>query len=496
MPVAPVERVLAPAPVPTLEASRAAHGAALSFALETDPRRIVDLIATAGLCGRGGAGFPTGRKWRTVHEYAAGAVEPVTVVVNGAEGEPGSFKDRMLMRRDPYRIVEGALVAAHAIGARRVVFALKRTFSTELDRMRDAVRAAEQAGWTGAVELDVFAGPSAYLFGEETGLLEAIDGRPPFPRVAPPFRRGIDEVDLDDRPIAEPDRTAARVELADPSVGTTGTPALVDNVETIAHVADIVAGGPEWFRRFGTADSPGTVVCTVSGDAPRHGVAEFPMGTTLADVLRVVGGVDPADVAAVVPGVSAPWIMPDQLDVPLTYEDLAATGSGLGTAGFIVLARDRDLGRVAAEIARFLAVESCGQCTPCKQDGLRISGALAEYVDGTDADDALRRARDALVTVADSARCNLASQQQRAVGESLDRIAETRSRGDDTADTTSVVAPIADYVDGRFVLDASQATKQPDWSHDATDSGQSPADKFSTEAADAAGPDAIRSGPA
>jgi NADH:ubiquinone oxidoreductase subunit F (NADH-binding) len=475
MPAAP--RVLPAEPVPDLGSYLAAGGGrAIDAARRVPPAVLVDEVDAAGLRGRGGGGFPTGRKWRTIAENQQGTV-PATVVVNGAEGEPGSFKDRALMRADPFRVLEGAILAARAVGADTVVLALKRTFTDELVRLRDAVEQAAHAGWCDGLALDVFPGPPAYLFGEETGLLEALDGRPPFPRVTPPYRRGFDEVA---DPEAGDSSSAAQVELAGPTDETIGPPSLVDNVETLANVPGIVAEGAAWYREVGTRTSPGTVVCTVSGDAPEHGVAEFPMGTRLRDVLARVGRVDPDRVRAVMIGVSNALLGPADLDVALTYEDLAAAGSGLGTAGFIVVDEATDLAAVVAGAARFLAVESCGQCTPCKQDGREIAEHLAALLDddpGTDGDATI--VADRLRTVADGARCNLASQQQSVVGSLLARFPGELEPGRAGAPTEPfLVAGIRDLVDGRFVLDEHEQFKQPDWTFGSRDSGQAPADRL------------------
>src|SRR5689334_15680442 len=321
-------RVLPPAAVADFDAYvDAGGGRAASAARDTDPEALLALIHESGLRGRGGAGFPTATKWATIRANTTGAADAPTVVVNGAEGEPGSFKDRTLLRRDPFRVIEGALVAARAVGAAGIVVAIKESFAPELARVRAAVQSITDAGWAEGVDIDVFAGPPSYLYGEETALLEVLDGRPPFPRVTPPFRRGVEEMPVPGD--GDPGRSAASVELAGPSVQSTGVPTLVDNVETLAHVTGIVAEGADWFRELGTEASPGTVVCTVSGDAPRHGVGEFAMGTPLRDVLATLGDVDPDRVLAVMPGVSAAWVLADRLDVPLTYEAFAEAGSGL-----------------------------------------------------------------------------------------------------------------------------------------------------------------------
>jgi NADH:ubiquinone oxidoreductase subunit F (NADH-binding) len=307
-----------------------------------------------------------------------------------------------------------------------------------------------------------------------------LDGRAPFPRIAPPYRRGVDQVG-DDRAAAN------QVELADESGTSPAPPALVDNVETLANVPGIVLNGPEWFRQEGTAQSPGTIVCTVSGDSVHHGVVEVPMGTPLADVLDGVGGGigKGRTIKAVVSGVANPFLTGDQLATPLTYEDMEAAGAGLGAAGFIVFDDTRDMVAVAQGISRFLAVESCGQCTPCKQDGL----ALAELLDAVRASDAedgiMAQLADRVSTVATGARCNLATQQERVVGSLLTLFdAELKAHVDNRVGAADrvLVAPILDLVEGRFRLDEGHDGKQPDWTYDVTDSGRAPADRIDQEA--------------
>src|SRR5205807_4066483 len=189
-----VHRVLPPQPVQSLEEYVTRRGGrGMEAATHEDVEAIVAEIEASGLRGRGGAGFPTGRKWRTVRENASDVLA-TTVVVNGAEGEPGTFKDRTIMRRDPYAVIEGALIAGRVVAANSVVFGLKRTFVPEVSRMRAAIVEIQRAGWAEGIDLSVFEGPDEYLYGEETALLETLDGRYPFPRIAPPFRRGVTEV--------------------------------------------------------------------------------------------------------------------------------------------------------------------------------------------------------------------------------------------------------------------------------------------------------------
>ncbi len=250
-----------------------------------------------------------------------------------------------------------------------------------------------KADLLGDVEVSVVTGPYEYLFGEETALLEVIDGRPPLPRIAPPYRRGVVEVVEHDDDVASGSGSSAHVEMAGPDHETSAPPALVDNVETLANVAHIVAEGAAWFRELGTEASPGTIVCTVTGDVVRPGVGEIPLGTSVREAIDVVAGGPDAEhpVKAVLNGVSGAPLPAALLDTPLTYEDMAGVGSGLGTASLIVVGEGTDMTAVAAGAARFLAVESCGQCTPCKVDGLVLADALDRLCAGSGAQHRPRR---------------------------------------------------------------------------------------------------------
>jgi len=454
-------RVLPAAPLTELDDyTRNGGGRGIAAARRLGPDGTVEHLAAAGLRGRGGAGFPTARKWSAVRAREASPV-PATVVVNAAEGEPGTFKDRTIMRRNPFAVLEGALIAAATVDADRVIVAVKASFTEETAVLRHAVAQLAQQGWSEGVAMGVFEGPGAYLYGEETGLLEVLDGRHPFPRVAPPYRYGVDEV--------PPDEPAP--------------PALVNNVETFANVPGILANGPDWFREVGTPDSPGTVVCTVSGAVEHAGVAEVAMGTPLRDVITGVGGGARAGhrLVAAMSGVANPLIPADRFDTPLSHEAMEAVGSGLGAAGFIVFDDDTDFAALAHAVSRFLGVESCGQCTPCKQDGV----ALMEILDRVRRSDAhtddLAAINDRLATIADGARCYLATQHQLVIASIRDQFGDDLRAHVDRlrpAAAPMLIAPIMSLHDGVADLDERERAKQPDWSFDAVDSGKSPADRF------------------
>ncbi len=467
-------RVLDPEPVASLDAwIHDGGGRGLEAARAVGAPAVLDTLDASGLRGRGGAGFPTGVKWRSVAANAS-PDEPATVVVNGAEGEPGSFKDRAILAANPYRVLEGGLIAAVTIGADRLVVAVKGAGHPGGDQVRAAAAELTAAGWGGGITIDVLEGPGEYLFGEEKALLEVLEGRPPFPRVTPPWRRGAEE-------LGDGSAGAGGIELAGPGDATPAPPALVNNVETMANVPAIVVEGPEWFRSVGTAESPGTIVCTVTGRTRRHGVAEVPMGTPLREVIDTIGGGPVTGrVVAVLSGVSNPFLPADRLDTPLTYEHMVAAGSGLGAAGFIVYDQSSDLVAATAGVSRFLAVESCGQCTPCKQDGRTIAEHLDRIRRSDAAPEDLATVVDRLGTVADGARCFLATQHQLVVQSGLELFREAVDRHvDGSAEPAGaeLVAEIVDLVDERAVVDENHADKQPDWSDAAEDSGQSPADQ-------------------
>jgi NADH-quinone oxidoreductase subunit F len=480
-----VNRILPARPYASLDEYLAAGGGrALAAARRVEPEALVAEVEASGLRGRGGAGFPTGTKWRTIVANASTELA-TTVVVNAAEGEPGTYKDRTILRLDPYSVLEGALVALYAVGAGDVIVALKARETTERERVERAIDEMAKADLLGGVEVSVVGGPHEYLFGEETALLEVVDGRAPLPRIAPPYRRGVVEVVEHDDDVGSGSGLSAHVEMAGPDDETLAPPALVDNVETLANVAHIIAEGAAWFREMGTDASPGTVVCTVTGDVVRPGVGEIPLGTTVREAIDAVAGGPGADhpVKAVLNGVSGAPLPAALLDTPLTYEDIAAVGSGLGTASLMVVGDGTDMTAVAAGVARFLAVESCGQCTPCKADGLTVADALDRLCAGTGGQHDLDGAMQALGTVADGARCNLASQQQAVVGAILagwDDEVVRRATG--TADAAVEPYLVAEVVrideEGDVTLDEGRRTKQPDWTHDAPWSGSYPADEL------------------
>jgi len=316
-------------------------GRGLEMALGAGPEAVIDEVAKSGLRGRGCAGFPTGEKWRSIRSTGTGTR---FAVCNGAEGEPATFKDRMLFRTNPYQVLEGLAIAAYAVGAERAYVGLKESFAPEVQAVDRALREMREADALGPVAIELVLGPDLYLFGEETGLEEVIEDRPPLPRIARPFMFGLFAAPPNDNPT------------------------LVNNVETLANIPHILAEGSDWLRSSGTDTSPGTMLFTVCGDVRQEGVFELPLGTPLRYLVEDLAGGPPEGrtFKAFFPGSSNTVLAPTELDVPLDFDSMREVGSGLGSAGFAAFDDSACMVRAAHLYSRFLYVESCGQCPACK----------------------------------------------------------------------------------------------------------------------------------
>jgi NADH-quinone oxidoreductase subunit F len=407
--------LLPPNPVASLDEYLATDigGLGLDRALELGPVGTIDVVRRSGLRGRGGAGFPTGRKWQSIADADA---RRRFVVCNGAEGEPSTFKDRALMRANPYQLIEGVLVAAFAVGAESVYLALKESFHGERDRVTSAAAEMQAAGICGDCEINVVAGPPDYLYGEETALLEVIEGRSALPRLFPPYQHGLFATDI---------RTGWEGSAQSPGRdGAAANPTLVNNVETLSNVPSILARGADWFRSRGTPDSPGTIVCTVAGDVVAPDVGEVELGTPLGAVIDAVGsGVGPGrSVKAVLPGVAAPFVT--DLTIPVSYEGFERAGSAMGAGGFQVLDDSACMVGAALAASRFLAAESCGQCPPCKIGSSEITRRLERIETGEGHRADLDAIAQWLRRVSDGNRCYLAVQEQLVVGSAMTAFAD------------------------------------------------------------------------
>ncbi|HTP13341.1 MAG TPA: NADH-ubiquinone oxidoreductase-F iron-sulfur binding region domain-containing protein, partial [Bacteroidota bacterium] len=436
-------------PVETLAAYEAGGGLkGLRRALTMTPDEIIEEINRSGLRGRGGAGFPTGVKWAGVLRGGRGKRY---VCCNGAEGEPGTFKDRFLLRSNPYLTLEGLAIAAHALGAERIFFCEKRSFKQVADRLTRAIREMHDAHLLPngrALNIELVLGPEEYLFGEEKALLEVVEGNLPMPRWLAPYIEGLFRQPLQDNPT------------------------LVNNAETLANVSLIFRNGPEWFRQSGTPDSPGTMIFTVCGDVQRPGCYELPLGTSLRDLIQnFAGGVQAGrSLKAIFPGVSNGVLTSGHLDVPLDFDSVRSVGSGLGSGGFIVYDDTACIVKVARMFSRFLYVESCGQCPPCKFSSGEITEHLRNIEEGNGTSTDLEVILARCSTVDQGNRCALPT------GEHLLIESLVRQFTEEFQVHCGVPCPLPrelhlpklveyDERSRSFVYDDHQQFKQPDWSY-------------------------------
>lgn len=454
--------LLSDPPVASLENYLArGGGVGLAKARSLAAGDIIEEIRDSGLRGRGGAGFPTGRKWASVQQ---GGGRHHYVVCNGAEGEPATFKDRALIRANPYVVVEGAVIAAVAVEASEVFLAVKSSFGPEREALSRAIDEMSGADLLGDTPVRLVVGPEEYLFGEEKALLEVIEGNDPLPRWLPPYLHGLF--------VNEPQ---LGWEAHDTEEGHQGeheaNPTLVNNVETLANVAHILARGSAWFRSMGTAESPGTVICTMVGDVVRPGVVELELGTPLGKLIEHCGGALPGRaIQAVLSGVSNPVLTSDQLDTALSYEAMEAAGTGLGAAGFMVYDDSACMVEVARDLSRFLYVESCGQCLPCKLGTGEITAALTRLSSGKGSEGDLERIEQWLPLVVDANRCYLPVEERRVVASLLLSFPEdfaAHLEGPCPRPRDIPVPKIVNLEAGNVTYDVQQAKKLPDWTYEA-----------------------------
>ena len=446
-------------PVTSLDGYLATGGrAGVENAQRIGPAETIETITRSGLRGRGGGGFPTGRKWAGI---ASQTGTRRYLVCNGAEGEPGTFKDRALLRANPYQFVEGVIIAAFAIGADEAFICLKANFEREIEAVTRAVQEMQSAGICTDCTVNIVAGPDEYLFGEEKAMLEVIEGKPPLPRWFPPYEHGL---------FAAGPQEGWESGTGRPR-GTGPNPTLVNNVETLSNVPHILANGADWFRSMGTAESPGTIVATVVGDVVAPDVGEVELGTPLRAVIDAVGsGVHPGRaVKAVFSGVANPVVTADQLDVPVSYEGFTAVGSGMGAAGFIVYDDTACMVDAAYRMSRFLYIESCGQCPPCKLGSGEITSLLERIETGAGEDTDVARIEAWLDRVTDGNRCYLAVEERLVVGSVLrafgDEFVEHIERHACPRPERRPIPKLLDLANGVATYDERFWSKQPDWTY-------------------------------
>ncbi len=334
----------------------------LKKALGMKPGEVVDEMIASGLRGRGGAGFPSGLKQKFTNESRPDCRERY-VVVNADEGEPGTFKDRVIMEQDPHLYLEGSSIAAYAIGASRAYIYIRGEYYDSIRKTQKAIDDAYAAGFLGSnilgsgydLDVEIKLGAGSYLCGEELTMLESLEGKRGNPRIKPPF----------------PAET-----------GAFGKPTLVNNVETLANIPLILTHGTDWYRSMGTEDSPGTKIFAVSGQVEKPGYYELPMGVSLRDLISLAGGVRGGKTfkSALLGGAAGTFVDESILDTPMSFDTLREKGATLGSGAVIVMAEGDSIYDILHNCLRFFRHESCGKCVPCrvgttqlvrKADGLR-----------------------------------------------------------------------------------------------------------------------------
>jgi len=353
----------------------------LRKALTMTREQVSQEVDTASLLGRGGAGFPAGRKWSMLRKAST-----TYLVVNGDESEPATFKDHLLIERDPHQIIEGVLICAYAIGAAQAFIYVRGEFALGLERMQQALNEAYEHGAVGerifgsgfSIDLVIHPGAGAYICGEETALLESLEGKRGFPRIKPPYF-----------PAA---------------IGLYGEPTVVNNVETMSNLPWIVQNGGAAFAALGAGRSAGTRLFALAGHVEHPGVYELEMvKTTFRDLIYdpSLGGGIPGgrELKAIIPGgVSAPWFGPDRLDLPLGQDEVGDAGSMLGSGSIVAMDDSTCMVRAAWRITRFFRRESCGQCTPCREGAGWLENILLRLERGAGRDSDL----DLLMDVCDN----------------------------------------------------------------------------------------------
>lgn len=331
---------------------------------EMTPEQVIEEVKKSGMQGRGGAFFPTGLKW----SFAAAEDKPEKYIVcNADEGEPGTFKDRLILEGDPHSIIEAMALAGYAVGASKGYVYIRGEYKMSIDRLNRAIAQARENGLLGeklfdsdfSFDLEVREGAGAYICGEETALIESIEGKRGEPRDKPPFP---------------------------PSEGLWGQPTIVNNVETLANVPQIILKGADWFRSVGTEKSPGTKVFTMVGNINNPGLIEVPMGITLREIIYDIGHGIPNGKGfklAQMGGTTGGILTEEHLDLPMTVETLREIGAGLGSGALLVVDDSQDVVDLVANFVEFFDHESCGKCTMCREGNGRLLELLDRINTGT-----------------------------------------------------------------------------------------------------------------
>ncbi|NLJ60761.1 MAG: NADH-quinone oxidoreductase subunit NuoF [Firmicutes bacterium] len=355
---------------------------------EMTPGQVIKLINVSGLRGRGGAGFPTGRKWGFAE--AAKSCKKY-VICNGDEGDPGAFMDRSVMEGDPHKVIEGLMIAAYAIGADEGFIYVRAEYPVAVTRLKKAIKEAREYGLLGqnilgsdfSFDITIKEGAGAFVCGEETALISSIEGRRGMPSPRPPY------------PAAK---------------GLFGKPTIINNVETLSNLPSIILKGAAWFKSHGTETSPGTKTFALAGQVVNTGLVEVPMGFPLRDLVFEVGGGTRTGrkfKAVQIGGPSGGCLAQDQLDVALDYESLRKVGAMVGSGGIVVMDEDTCMVEVARFFMQFAQNESCGKCVPCREGTKQMLALLTKITDGEGTEEDLELLEELALAVKDGALCGL-----------------------------------------------------------------------------------------
>ena len=356
--------------------------------VEMSPDEVIDTIDKSGLRGRGGAGFPTGKKWKSTREAKG---DKKFVVCNADEGDPGAFMDRSILEGDPHAVLEAMEIAGYSIGAEKGYIYVRAEYPIAVNRLQIAINQAREYGILGEnifgtgfnFDIEIRLGAGAFVCGEETALLESIEGKRGQPRVKPPYPA---------------------------QSGLWGCPTLINNVETYANIAQIILKGPEWYSSIGTENSKGTKVFALGGNVNNVGLVEVPMGTTLREIVYDIGGGIPNGrefKAAQTGGPSGGCIPKEHLDTPIDYESLKAIGSMMGSGGLIVMDDTKCMVCLAKFYLQFTVSESCGKCTPCRIGTKRMLEILEKLCSGEGTEYDIYRLEKLAVNIQKSSICGL-----------------------------------------------------------------------------------------
>ena len=355
---------------------------------EMKPEEVIKLVKDSGLRGRGGAGFSTGMKWSFA---APNKADQKYIICNADEGDPGAFMDRSVLEGDPHAVLEAMAIAGYAIGATKGFIYVRAEYPIAVHRLEVAIKQAKELGLLGKnifgsgfdFDIEIRLGAGAFVCGEETALMQSIEGKRGMSRIKPPFpaNKGLWE-----------------------------KPTVINNVETLANIPQIIYNGPEWFKSFGTEKSPGTKVFALGGKISNTGLVEIPMGTTLREVIFNIGGGCPDNKefkAVQTGGPSGGCLTKDHLDIKIDYENLMSVGSMMGSGGMIVMDEDNCMVDIAKFFLDFTVDESCGKCTPCRLGTKRMHSILEKITEGKATLDDLEELESLAKSIKDSSLCGL-----------------------------------------------------------------------------------------